>query len=237
MINQINYSNRKGIYRDLYREIDADNNKKKKMDAAYQTPRAKKGIYKDLYRQLEEDKSVSFKANEAKQTEACEDKENIWHTYPLKGIAYSNDIGEALRPIIGSFLAKLSWIPAIFYVLGAILSKALDPSSSNKSKELTKEILFQSLASLALPILLVKSVGKATHKVLDKVPECTKDKIKNSIRQIDWLHKFGERFKKEEMNQYRVLAESGAGLFALAFAVKPIDNFVDNSLNQIYNRG
>lgn len=88
-----------------------------------------------------------------------------------------------------------------------------------------------------LPLLLVKSVGKATHKVIDNLSAKTKDSVKNTIKQIDWLHKFGERFKNEEMSQYRNLAESGAGLFALAFAVKPIDNFVDKSLDRVYNRG
>jgi len=42
------YSNKKGIYRDLYREIDSDN---KKMDAS-QIRRPKKGIYVELYKQI-----------------------------------------------------------------------------------------------------------------------------------------------------------------------------------------
>lgn len=229
MINTIDYSNRKGIYKDLYREIGSDNKKKE----ASLAPITKKGIYRDIYRNLEEEKAVSFKANDAKTKE---DKENAWHTYPLKWMAYSNDLGEALRPIIGGLFAKMSWGPGIFYVIGAIYSKARSSTDNpNKSRELNREILFQLLASLLLPILLVKSVGKATHKILDNVPIKTKDSIKNSIRQIDWLHKFGERFKNGEMNQYRTLAESGAGLFALAVAVKPIDNFVDRSLDRVYN--
>jgi len=43
------YSNRKGIYKDLYREIDADN--KKKEASLARKPR--KGIYRELYRQIE----------------------------------------------------------------------------------------------------------------------------------------------------------------------------------------
>lgn len=46
------YSNRKGIYKDLYREIDADN-KKKKPDIDSNIRRPKKGIYVELYRQIE----------------------------------------------------------------------------------------------------------------------------------------------------------------------------------------
>lgn len=53
---QSNYSNKKGIYSDLYREIDADN--KKKDASAARKPR--KGIYVQLYKQIE------FKNNERK---------------------------------------------------------------------------------------------------------------------------------------------------------------------------
>lgn len=48
MINSVNYSNRKGIYKDLYREIDSDNKKRK----ASQSKKPRKGIYVELYKQL-----------------------------------------------------------------------------------------------------------------------------------------------------------------------------------------
>lgn len=225
------YSSKKGIYKDLYREIDADNRKKAKEEEASLASRPKKGIYVNLYRQIEEDKAVSFKSKKEENKE-----KNIWHSYPLKACAYSNDVGEAIRPIIGSFSAKLSWIPTIIYGVFSILNKCPD-SENKKSGEMGREIIFQLFASFLFPLLLVKSVGKATHKILDNVSIKTKENIKNSIKQIDWLHKFGEKFKNEKMNQYRVLCESSAGLFALALAAKPIDNFVDNSLNRVYNRG
>lgn len=43
------YSNRKGIYKDLYREIDSDNKKK---DAS-QVRKPRKGIYVELYKQID----------------------------------------------------------------------------------------------------------------------------------------------------------------------------------------
>lgn len=51
---QADYSNKKGIYKNLYREIDS-NNKKKELS---QVKRPKKGIYVELYKQIE------FKNNE-----------------------------------------------------------------------------------------------------------------------------------------------------------------------------
>lgn len=43
------YSNRKGIYKDLYREIDSDNKKKEVSKAR----KPRKGIYVEMYKQIE----------------------------------------------------------------------------------------------------------------------------------------------------------------------------------------
>lgn len=45
------YSNKKGIYSDLYREIESENKKKKVNELS--SKRRPKGIYKDLYIQIE----------------------------------------------------------------------------------------------------------------------------------------------------------------------------------------
>lgn len=53
------FSNKKGIYKDLYREIDSDNKQKKS------EKRRPRGIYANLYRQFENDlKPIAFKNNE-----------------------------------------------------------------------------------------------------------------------------------------------------------------------------
>lgn len=221
------YTNKKGIYQDLYRTIEAE-----KQPQQNSQPIQRKGIYKDLYRTIDAEKrelprQISFKANETNKKK--EDKKSIWHTYPLKICAYSNDVGEAVRPVIGAFFAKLSWLPAIFYIIGAILSKALCPNSPDKSKEVSNEILFQGIASLLLPVMLVKSVGKVTHKVLDALPTKSKEFIKNGIKKFDWLHKLNE-------NRYRATCESAVGLLALTVAVKPIDYYTEKALDKVYSK-
>lgn len=50
------YSNRKGIYKDLYKEIDSDNKKKE----ASQIKKRPKGIYIEMYKQ------IGFKNNDGK---------------------------------------------------------------------------------------------------------------------------------------------------------------------------
>jgi len=59
------YANRKGIYSDLYREIEAENKKKE----ASQIRKPKKGIYVELYKQIERDKqNIFFKHDEDEHT-------------------------------------------------------------------------------------------------------------------------------------------------------------------------
>lgn len=53
-----NYSNKKGIYKDLYKAIDAEQ-KKKDTFASF---RPRKGIYRDLYRHIEEEKALPKKS-------------------------------------------------------------------------------------------------------------------------------------------------------------------------------
>lgn len=68
-----NYSNRKGIYKDLYREIDSDNKKRTKEEEISKTRKPSKGIYADLYRQIEEDK-IKFSESKSGQEE-----NSFWH--------------------------------------------------------------------------------------------------------------------------------------------------------------
>lgn len=56
------YANKKGIYKNLYKEIDSDNKKKKAEEVS--SKRSPKGIYKDLYEQIN-----SFTGQENKQKE------------------------------------------------------------------------------------------------------------------------------------------------------------------------
>lgn len=49
---QSDYSNRKGIYKDLYREIDANNHKKESLNVR----KSRKGIYVELYKQIDFEK-------------------------------------------------------------------------------------------------------------------------------------------------------------------------------------
>lgn len=98
------YSNRKGIYSDLYREIDAENNKRKKSEKNSQARRPKKGIYVELYKQ------IKFKNNDRANDQ------NNFYTLAFKKFVidiisrisyyFSTATGEIKMLIIASMVAK-----------------------------------------------------------------------------------------------------------------------------------
>jgi len=93
MIDPISYSNRKGIYKDLYRTIDNDN---KKRDVS-NVSRPKRGIYKNLYRQIEEDKNAIKLSMSSRQN----DGKSFWNNkYVSRLFYYINNLGKVLKPII-----------------------------------------------------------------------------------------------------------------------------------------
>ena len=49
-------------------------------------------------------------------------KDPLMH-WPLRGAAFTNEVGEALRPLIGNF-ATLSWAPALLYIGADIYDKS-----------------------------------------------------------------------------------------------------------------
>lgn len=226
------YTNRKGIYKDLYREIDADNKKREKAKAK----KLNKGIYVDLYRQLENDKkAINFEHSRKPETAKEED---VFHKYPLKALIYSNNVGESIKPLIGALWAKLSFIPAIIYAFFAVLSKcpkSQENENKPKSNEVAKEISFQLLASFILPHFVIKATQKVTNKLIDKISSETKEAIKNTTKTMDLTHKLLMKFKADKISGHRNFGLSTMSLVALAVSVKPIDHFVEHSLDRFYN--
>lgn len=102
MVAPINsdYSNRKGIYKDLYREIDSDNKKK---DAS-QTRKPKKGIYVEMYKQIE------FTNNERKNKQpnlyVLALKKLINDITSKASCILSSVVGEARMLILAMMVAK-----------------------------------------------------------------------------------------------------------------------------------
>lgn len=78
--------------------------------------------------------------------------------WPLRGAAFTNEVGEALRPLIGEY-ATLSWAPALLYIGADVYDKYKTNKTeySPCSQRGLKEAVFQGLASIFLPLVAVKA--------------------------------------------------------------------------------
>lgn len=100
--------------------------------------------------------SVPFKADKIHKDAEGEYIDPLMK-WPLRGAAFTNEIGEALRPIIGNY-ATLTWAPALLYIGADIYDKYKNDQTefSPDSRRCLKQACFQGLASILLPIIAVK---------------------------------------------------------------------------------
>lgn len=156
---------------------------------------------------------------------AAVEKSNIWHEYPLKLLVYSNDFGEAVRPVIGNFMARLSWVPAISYTFLAL-------NNGSKKDKLAKELAFQGIASFLLPFLMLKTSRSGAAKLIDKIPQNMKKAFAAKASEMPALDKFVRRFDKNNQSGYKNIAVSGISIGVLLACVRPVDEAVKRLLNK-----
>ena len=109
--------------------------------------------------------------------------------WPLRGTAFTNEIGESLRPIIGNY-ATLSWIPVLMYIGADVYDKYKNNQTeySPDSRRCLKEAIFQGLASLILPLVAIKA-GQNAFSNFGKIME---DKI--TLNAKEHISKTAEHF-------------------------------------------
>ena len=120
-------------------------------------------------------KNNVFKADsETKDSVTGEYKDPLMR-WPLRGAAFTNEIGEALRPMIGQY-ATLSWAPALLYIGADIYDKYKNDKTeySPNSRRCLKQAIFQGMASIFLPLVAVK-FGQNLFSMFGYL---SKDKIK-----------------------------------------------------------
>ncbi len=116
---------------------------------------------------------VSFKADDVSRDKNGEYTDPLMH-WPLRGAAFTNEIGEALRPLIGGY-ATLSWVPALMYIGADIYDKYKNEQTefSPDTNRALKQAVFQGMASIFLPLVAVK----AGQNIFAQFGKFTKDKI------------------------------------------------------------
>lgn len=109
--------------------------------------------------------------------------------WPLRGAAFTNEVGEAMRPIIGN-AATLSWAPALLYIGADVYDKYKNDQTeySPNSRRALKQAIFQGLASICLPIVAVKG-GQSLFSLFGL---CTKDKL--TINTKEHINKHAQYF-------------------------------------------
>ncbi len=117
---------------------------------------------------------INFYADKTKRNPVTgEYKDPLMH-WPLRGAAFTNEIGEALRPLIGNY-ATLSWAPALLYIGADIYDKYKNDQTeySPDSQRCLEQAFFQGLASILLPLVAVN----AGQNILSLFGLLSKDKI------------------------------------------------------------
>lgn len=114
-------------------------------------------------------------------------RKDIYAQMPLRLLGYSNEIGEAIRPL-NSTLANLSWLPAIGYICADTADKYRQDENceNNPSKrKVSKQLITQLLMSVFLPTVAVKAGQGLTNGVSafgkTKLTINTREKISDMI--------------------------------------------------------
>ena len=119
--------------------------------------------------------------------------------WPIRGAAFTNEIGEALRPVIGGY-ATLSWAPALLYIGADVYDKYKNNKTeySPDSRRGLKQAIFQGLASVFLPLIAVKT-GQNLFSMLGVMSE---DKI--TINSKEHIIKLARNFVENgRMRKYQ----------------------------------
>lgn len=112
--------------------------------------------------------------------------------WPMRGLAYSNELGAALSEIAPT-LGTLLWFPAMLYFGADFYDKYKNEQTSYNPdmKRLSKQVIFQLLASVILPTASVLAGQKSASAI------CSFDKSGLSLQSreeiITFLQKFASR--------------------------------------------
>lgn len=144
-------------------------------------------------------------------------REDIYAKMPIRALGYTNELGEAIRPI-SPLLANLSWLPAIGYISADIADKYRQDEYSNKDTSkgrASKQFVTQLLASVLLPTGAVKigqsivNAGAAyTKKGLNiNTREKISDVIVNSMKSGEHKNYLDESGKVDKEAYKEALSE------------------------------
>ncbi len=133
--------------------------------------------------------TLSFRADNRTIDKTTGEYKDPLMRWPLRGAAFTNEVGEALRPIIGNY-ATLSWVPALMYIGADVYDKYKNDKNeySPDSRRCLKQAVFQGMASIFLPLIAVK-LGQ---NIISQFGKFGQDKI--SLNSKEHVSKLAEQF-------------------------------------------
>ena len=178
---------------------------------------------------------ISFKADSSHKMQADEYKDPLLK-WPLRGAAFTNEVGEGLRPLIGS-AATLFWAPVFLYIGADVYDKYKNDKDvySPDSRRMLKQACFQGFASVILPLAVIKagqatfslfglsSKEKLTYNVQDKINELAKTFVANGNM------KAYENKENECVNKFRDIVKNNLDF-------KKNKNFITKNLSKIQEK-
>lgn len=141
--------------------------------------------------------------------------------WPVRGLAYTNEIGAAISEIAPK-TGLLLWVPALLYFGADIYDKYKNDQTSYdpSAKRGTKQAVFQLLASVILPTAAVK-FGQKTASAVAAVT----GKNKLSLQSQEELHKFTiEHLRQNRLRDYADNQEEYMAKFA-----EKLSNHIDET--------
>lgn len=147
--------------------------------------------------------------------------------WPIRGLAFTNDIGAAVMDIAPK-LGTLLWYPAMMYFGADIYDKYRNNKESydpNTRRGLSQAI-FQAFASVIFPIVAVHA-GQKTASVLAR-----KSSTKLSLQSQEEASKFLQDFMtRRKLYKYKQRKDDFKSEFATS-----LDNFIDNKTREHENK-
>lgn len=124
--------------------------------------------------------TTSFQADNRTVQENTGKYKDPLMNWPLRGMAFTNEVGEAMRPIIGKY-ANITWAPALMYMGADIYDKYKNNETqySPDSIRCLKQAIFQGMASVFMPLVAVK----AGQNIFSLFGKFTNDKISLNTRE------------------------------------------------------
>eukprot|EP00968_Pinguiococcus_pyrenoidosus_P022598 scaffold3307_cov265-Pinguiococcus_pyrenoidosus.AAC.24 len=138
-------------------------------------------------------------------TESQEPKEvDLYRDTPVRLLGYANEVGEAFRYQLPGWVLP-SYGVSIAYVLADTHDKYSKDSSANKWMTAVDTMVWQGLASVAIPGFTIHTIVKSTKAILPKASGA-------------WA---------------RTWLPTAAGLGAIPFIVEPIDELVTLVMDKV----